>query len=77
MGRPWASLGRPLGAFQPEPVLRGYLLDHRGDRQEAEESAKRQRAREAEAESTDISEPKRKRIGEAAAGGKNGDRALL
>ncbi|CAB1112068.1 unnamed protein product [Ectocarpus sp. CCAP 1310/34] len=39
-------------------------------RQEAEASAKRQRAREAEAESTAISGPKRKRVGEAAVGGK-------
>ncbi|CAB1099619.1 unnamed protein product [Ectocarpus sp. CCAP 1310/34] len=38
--------------------------------QEAEASAKRQRAREAEAESTAISGPKRKRVGEAAVGGK-------
>ncbi|CAB1119051.1 unnamed protein product [Ectocarpus sp. CCAP 1310/34] len=39
-------------------------------RQEAEASAKRQRAREAEAERTVISGPKRKRVGEAAVGGK-------
>ncbi|CAB1106820.1 unnamed protein product [Ectocarpus sp. CCAP 1310/34] len=39
-------------------------------RQEAEASAKRQRAREAEAESTTTSGPERKRIGEAAVGGK-------
>ncbi|CAB1102902.1 unnamed protein product [Ectocarpus sp. CCAP 1310/34] len=38
-------------------------------RQDAEASAKRQRAREAEAESTAISGPKRKRVGEAAVGG--------
>ena len=35
-----------------------------------EAPAKRQRAREAEAESTAISGPKRKRVGEAAVGGK-------
>ncbi|CAB1110695.1 unnamed protein product [Ectocarpus sp. CCAP 1310/34] len=39
-------------------------------RQEAEASAKRQRAREAEAESTATSGPKRKKVGEAAVGGK-------
>ncbi|CAB1113113.1 unnamed protein product [Ectocarpus sp. CCAP 1310/34] len=38
--------------------------------QEAEASAKRQRARQAEAESTAISGPTRKRAGEAAVGGK-------
>ncbi|CAB1100544.1 unnamed protein product [Ectocarpus sp. CCAP 1310/34] len=39
-------------------------------RQEAEASKKRKRAREAEAENTAISGPKRKRVGEAAVGGK-------
>ncbi|CAB1115734.1 unnamed protein product [Ectocarpus sp. CCAP 1310/34] len=39
-------------------------------RQEAEASAKRQPAREAGAESTAISGPKKKRVGEAAVGGK-------
>ncbi|CAB1110175.1 unnamed protein product [Ectocarpus sp. CCAP 1310/34] len=39
-------------------------------RQEAEASAKRQRAKEAEAESTAISGPKRKKVGEAEVGGK-------
>ncbi|CAB1101823.1 unnamed protein product [Ectocarpus sp. CCAP 1310/34] len=38
-------------------------------RQEAEASAKRQRARDAEAEGPAISGPKRKRVGEAAVGG--------
>ncbi|CAN0279008.1 unnamed protein product [Ectocarpus sp. 13 AM-2016] len=46
-------------------------------RQEAEASAKRQRAGEAEAESTAISGPKRKKSGKRRWGGRNGDRALL
>ncbi|CAB1107938.1 unnamed protein product [Ectocarpus sp. CCAP 1310/34] len=45
-------------------------LTRKWHRQDAEESAKRQRAREAEAESTAISGPKRKRVGDAAVGGK-------
>ncbi|CAB1103568.1 unnamed protein product [Ectocarpus sp. CCAP 1310/34] len=71
-GSDWVSrLGEDLVAFNMGDEKEwGKWKVSAKDPEEAEASAKRQRPREAEAESTATSGPKRKRVGEAAVGGK-------